>query len=797
MYKDSSKIGLRPGGGPQALKRNRPPVREALRNLLADPWMLAILVLGLALQLYTLTRIEGYLLADSVEYMDRAAQVAGGATLDSTTVRSFAFSGLLTPIFWLVDTLGAPDTVAVGLARALVMAFGLLATWVTMRLGTRLFGRTAGLIAGFVLATNPTFLQFGVEPLTGSAAALAIALALEAATRTDEQSAPLRIGALTGIWLSVALLFAFKTIPIAGVIFIGLIVSGPLRRRLVWMSAIATYAAFSIGQCLLDLAVYGEFGGSLLSYVRANVGGVIGDILLKLHAAGVPGMYDTAVRVYEWTYGAPTGSGVGATAETVGDVLMTMTTKTWYLEHFTADFLAWPLAVGLVLGLVLAFIGKKRGAVLLVAVVVLNLFFLSIKPAKSFRLLVPLLPAMALLAGLGASSLLALVQRLAGQKLAMATGALALVWALVASQATLAQTNLTKYGAWWQAVGELEDLAHEDGKTWTYASAYNWAVRFRAGDDLDLVKLPHHMDRWSGLTDEQHEQTFAALGELDGFLAHLQILTQDPRILAVVNERFEIHDILYDERTFEELGPLYVLKKRGEAPAKRSFFELHKDADPGLYQASISHAHSVDFRRRQNDGPTLQMVLLGWDLETGLADGQIAWLTLHWYAGALDGHDYTIVTRVTDRDDRSRDGNHEPAHGAWPTSQLEPGWILAESLEIPMPLDAAVFGGADARGDLIPASFWLGITEYVENEDGTLSQPGGLNPFQPSGLRPIQKRLQAGAQISPDGYRWSPDGLFGVAGFWLPVPDGAHLADDGQPVGIESDRPQASAKVPE
>lgn len=792
MYEESPKIGLRPHAGPQAPKQgSRSPAKTlgALFGELArDRWMLAVLLLALGLQLFTLSRIEGYLLADSVEYMDRAAQVAGGATLDSTTVRSFAFSGLLTPLFWLVHVLGAPDTVAVGLSRALVMLLGLLAIWVTMRLGMRLFGRPAGLVAGFMLATNPILLQYGVEPLTGSAAALAIALALEAATREPGSSSAARRGAATGAWLGVALLFAFKTIPIAGIVFLGLFLAGPLRERLTWMAALAAYLAFALGQCLLDLAVYGTFGGSLLAYLRANVGGVLGDVLLKLHGAGVPGMYEAAAKVYAWTYGS--GPGGGATAETVGDVMRTMTTKTWYLEHFTSSFLAWPLTIALVLGLAAALTKRRRGALLCVAIVLFNFAFLSIKSAKSFRLFLPLLPAMALVAGLGASAVFAQLRRVAGARLSLAAGALALGWALVAGQLTLSQANLTKYGAWWRAVDELEGLAQEDGRPWTYASAYNWAVRFRAADDLELVKLPHHMDRWESLDSDQRQETLAALSGLDGFLAHLQIMTQDPRILATVNERFEIHDILYDAKSFEELGPLYIMKRRSDKPAQRSFFELTKGVDPGAYQASISHAHSVDYRRRERDG-TLQMVLLGWDLETGLAGGQIAWLTLHWYIGNTAGHDYTIVTRLTDRDDRARDGNHEPAHGAWPTSKLEPGWILAESLEIPLPLDPEVFGGADARGDLIPASFWLGITEYVENEDGTLSQPGGLNPFQPSGQRPLQKGGSGGRRISPDGYRWSKDGLFGVAGFWLPVPEGGKLADDGKPIGRKSDRPGA------
>nr|MBC8451272.1 glycosyltransferase family 39 protein [Planctomycetota bacterium] len=678
------------------------------------------------------------------------------------------------------NLVGASSQVAVGLVRALVLLMWLYTIVVTTRLGTRLFGRSAGLFAGFALAVNPTFMQYGAEPLSGCAATLAIALALEAATTRTSAATRVRAGLKTGLWLGVALLMAYKTIPLAVVVLLGLFFTGRLRERGTWIAASLVYALFGFVQCLLDKLVYGRFGASLLSYLAENIGGLLADILLRLHGLGVPGAYALAVRIYEGMSAAEPGTQVATTAETAVEVVRSATTKTWYLEHLTAEFLAWPLAAALVLGLWFALRKKPRGARLLVALLVLNFAFLSIKSAKSFRLLLPLLPAVALLAGLGLDGVRTWLTQKAGRFVARAAVFVALAVALVAGQVTLGHTNLTKYGAWWRATTALDELAETQGETWRFASAYHWAVSFRSPKSLELVKLPHHMDRWASLEPEARTATLDTLLGLDAFLAHLQILTQDPLVLARINATFEIHDILYDKQTFEELGPLYVLTRRGKGARGRTFFDLHEDAEPGPFQASIQHAHSVDFRRRQSDGPTLQLVLLGWDLETGLADGQLVWLTLHWYAGELGDHDFTIVTRLTDRDDRGLNGNHQLASGAWPTSKLEPGWILSESLAVPLPLDAELFGGADARGDLIPASFWLGITEFVVLEDGTVTQPSGLNPFQPSGMRPIQKPGEGGPRISPDGYRWSQDKLFGVAGFWLPVPRGATLRDDGK-----------------
>ena len=62
------------------------PHEPALR--VRDARWLLLLILGL--QLFAWSRLEGYQLADSVEYMDRAVQVVEGQRMDPGTVRSFA-----------------------------------------------------------------------------------------------------------------------------------------------------------------------------------------------------------------------------------------------------------------------------------------------------------------------------------------------------------------------------------------------------------------------------------------------------------------------------------------------------------------------------------------------------------------------------------------------------------------------------------------------------------------------------------------------------------------------------------
>ena len=59
-----------------------------------------VLLLVLSLQLFSWSSLEGYQLADSVEYMERARNLAIGQEVRvEGAVRSFGFSLLLTPVF--------------------------------------------------------------------------------------------------------------------------------------------------------------------------------------------------------------------------------------------------------------------------------------------------------------------------------------------------------------------------------------------------------------------------------------------------------------------------------------------------------------------------------------------------------------------------------------------------------------------------------------------------------------------------------------------------------------------------
>ena len=110
--------------------------------------------------------------------------------------------------------------------------------------------------------------------------------------------------------------------------------------------------------------------------------------------------------------------------------------------------------------------------------------------------------------------------------------------------------------------------------------------------------------------------------------------------------------------------------------------------------------------------------------------------------------------------------------------------MVEESLALPIAQDPVAFGGDWCRGDLVPLDLWIAIGEY----DDERNIVGGLNPFHPSGAAPLRRSEQPGGAWSPDGWRFSKDGLVRVGGVWAPVPEAARRPDDGAPIA----RPPAS-----
>lgn len=743
-----------------------------------DPGLLLVLLGTAALQFFAWSRLEGYQLADSVEYMDRAWAVARGEALDPSTIRSFAFSALLLPIFAVAEWLGLDDLrPVVAAVRLSQMALGWLAVALVARAGARLWGHATGLACGALLGLNPLFAQYTITPLSATVTLLSMAFVIASLAATDRaEHATFKRGLVTGSGLGIALLMAFKTIPVIGLVVLALPLNRSWRRRPHLFGVLVAFGAMLFAQALLDWYFYGTFGSSLRAYLLVTAAPMVASILYKL------GQVDIAVQLYEAMPGSEYSE---------GGEFRTKFPRDWYLTELTSRALVWPAAILAAIGAVRSAISRRWLPLLVLTVFLVNLGLLSVRGHKTFRLWMPLLPFLALIAGAGWDWLFVSSRAARSQAHALAGGVILFVVGGLGA-IVVSERNLAKYGGYWRAMDLLAETADGSDTDWRVASAYDWAARFRERPGLELIKLPAHLDQWAKLDEDRREAILDTLSELDGFIGHLQVIVQDPRILRVVNERFELVDVIDDRATMEELEPIYVLRRRTGNARARTFYELYTDAiadedgpgDPtflGRYQAAIEHPRSVDFRRRMPDGSVRQMVLLGIDVEPGLADGNQAWLTYHWYAGPLGGADYTIVDRLTDRDGGGYNNNHRPAHGALPTSEWIEGSVIRESFLTRLGPEPADFGGSWRRGDRLPVELWMGIAEYDEQQQ----QVGGLVPFHASGAAPIHRERSGAGFRSNDGRRWSNDALMLVGGFWLPTGDQRRVPDDGRPIDAE------------
>ena len=763
------------------------------------------LAVGLVLvaQILTLGQFEGYQLADSVEYLDRAASVARGEPLDPSTARSFAFSALLVPIAALGEYAGLPPAAVIALARAMQIAFACLALVVVGRTAARGFGRETGsfgwyaVCGALALGLQPVFLRWSVTPLAASASALFVALAFARLERTRRASEGLaRAGAVAGLWFGASILVAYQNFLLLFAAVPVLLIAGPWRRLAHLVGFALGILAMLLAQGVLDWATYGSFASSLLVYLEGNV---IGSLVRVLHKLGFT---EQGYALYDLFFAeiAPGESSPSARP------LRSIQPETWYQDQLLVVGMAFAFVALLVAGALRSLVRPNWFATLVVIALAANVAVMTTKGAKSYRLWMPLMPLFAWLATYGAAPLIeCAASRVCGARRLLARGALAalLLFGAVEGARVLGRENLRTFGDYWRAIDHVSRVSSGAEGPVRVASAYDWGVRWRQPAFMELRKLPHHLDRWDDLDDAQRQELLASLADLDWFLAHWQTVTQDPAIVAALNERFEIAESFHDQEHAIETGPVLVLRRRTGAERARTFYEVFRDTgpgeanEPGAYQARIQHPISVDYRRVEPDG-TLQMVLLGFDVEPGACGGDQAWVTLHWYAGPLAGRDFTIVSRFTDGRGGAWQDNHDACYGAHPTSSWEPGTIVRETrLSLirwnapgaPGQTGAPEFGGAWRRGDAIPIQFWLAIASFDENGAAT----SGLNPFRSSAAGPISKRPVAGGFASDQGRRWSADGLFQAGGFDLAVPALRRLPDDGRTL---AELPQGTPQVP-
>ncbi|HVS09291.1 MAG TPA: glycosyltransferase family 39 protein, partial [Planctomycetota bacterium] len=326
--------------------RPRPPAPRIRERELPRPFeraTLSILALATLLLAWSWSRVEGYQIADSVEYLERAHSIVLGVPMiDSQAIRSFGFSGLFIPLFALARIFGRYGPMPQA-ANVLQIALVLALLVVTMRLAARLAGRRAGYAAGLLLLASPAVLRWGVTPISGIAAALFVALALSELIGEERSQRPAMRGLVAGLWLGAALLMAYQTVMVIAPILAVVLLRR--ERRGFRPALVCGVLACVLLQCFLDLAYYGRFGASLGYYVLENFGSNFAMIVYhagdKLHARPLMNagqwLYNELGRAAEIDYA------VQEEAKGTSQAIRSMQPRTWYLENL-AQGVPWAAA---------------------------------------------------------------------------------------------------------------------------------------------------------------------------------------------------------------------------------------------------------------------------------------------------------------------------------------------------------------------------------------------------------------------------------------------------------------------
>jgi hypothetical protein len=755
---------------------------------LTEPAVLVLLAFVLTLQALSWWLLEGYQLADSVEYMERALTFARGEEMiDSKAIRSFGFSMLLVPVFAVWEALGIDDVRStVSIIRIFQIALGLALVLTCARLGARVGGRRAGFAAGYLAGVNPIFLQYTVSPVSGIAAALFVALALEAFLERRSWRRSLAGGA----WLGLAFLMAYQTVLILAPIVLLVLLRDRWRYRATWLAALAGIALAVVVQIGLDKLVYGACGASLSRYLLENVGynaaRIVHETDKVLDRVVPTDLGELARDIYRRTREAQGLEGPAAGAADAGP--RQKQPVSFYLTELHR-MLVWPVMLCGALGLLRSWKRPSWKTSILVLAFLANVAVMSVKGSKDFRLWLPLLPMIAPVCAFG----WALVDGRAPWRRAFALGLLAAACAL--GLRSLLELNTRRFGVYWEA---MDLIAAEVGRTrpepepgkegerprWRASAAYHFAMFLREPPNVELVKLPWNLDEWNSYPPEKKEEDFATIRTLDWFVTHLPVLQLDPELMRVFNAEFEVHSALFHRDVKRELGPIFVLERKRDA-RPRTFFEEYAQADPGTWRDREGlRGRRVDFLAQ--DGSGERLAFLGFEVEAIGGDGY-SWISYHWYTPTGLSRDLKIIDRITSRDERNTwQNDHFGAYGVLPTSAWRAGAIVRESyLLIPAadPFDEGGLrrwvGGDYRRGDLVPAHLWIKLAEY--GADGA-ETPARFAAARPEGDAPLRGPGSEHLLETSDGWRFSPDGLVRVGGFLLPTHPAARVPDDGRPI---------------
>jgi hypothetical protein len=450
-----------------------------------------------------------------------------------------------------------------------------------------------------------------------------------------------------------------------------------------------------------------------------------------------------------------------------------------------------PFAVCTLVGVWVGFRSRSRISPLPLIAALFYVGLISTKGWKDQRLLLVVLPVFAAYGGWGLDRLAQLRhgnQPLLGNGRAfIVVCVLALGAALGLSQ--LLDRNTRKFSGYWEAMAWVQSEADAraahmpEAPDLRVASAYHWACFLREGPGLVLEKLPHQIDGWSLLDDVQRRENLSALLRQDYVVVHMPVLTNPGHLdlTKVINRQFAVHAMFWNQKDFEDIGPVLLMKRRTGRSDERTLFARHENVDPRAYRQDHFLPRPRIFVR-----PDLgeEVWFLGFDYQVLPGDDH-GWITLHhWCASDQIQADYAIIQRVTTVDEtNSYQANFQPAWGAAPTNTWKRGTLVRESYPVLAAAEPFAWekpyrpmGGDYRRGDLMPAWLWLDyVTFDLDPSDGSAFINGRLELARPGTRQPLRGPGQQALRTMPGGFAWSLEGHVQVGGFLLAVPPDAQL----------------------
>lgn len=708
--------------------------RPSWSAFLKDPLVLLVLAIALALELGAWRATEGYQLADSVEFMERArALERGEAMIDSVAIRPFGFSALLVPFFAVARWIGLPEGRAVVWSICLLQAaLGLGLAAVAMRLGGILGGKRTALLAGLLAGANPILLQYASQPVAGLAAGIFAGLALEAIL----DDGGFRPGLRCGLWLGAAFLAAFQSLLIAiAVLLLLLVRDGTRERSLLPASVRGAFLGLGcavIAQVAIDWAYFGSPGASLLNYVAQNFGSVVTSFLARI------GLKSLAVSFYKLVQAAQ-----GREVVVAENAPLAAKQSPWFYVVELPRMLVVPAIVAFGLGLARGLLRPSWKTALPALAFLVSVVAMSNKGSKDFRLWLPMLPWIAALAANGWSWL-----PLQGG-LRRATDLAFAASILVLGPLALAPLGAKRFAGFWRAMEWIDGRAQTIAASRTgaekrarVACAYHWSVFQRETAEVDLVKLPWQLDGWAKLDATKRGEDLAALERLDLFAVHLPLLVGNSDLVEFLAPRFQVVAAVYDpEIDLARFGPILVLERRAGPRAGGALENV-------LFDDSAPAAGSLPLLRFEGKAGRLQ--LTHWSYAQLPPEG-LGWLSWTFSTPTGLSRDLVVETRITCPDDQfGWQHNGAPAWGLRPTSAWKPGATVTEGCLV------------------IPAHDPFGVGKPLR----LLGEEFRAQGKAPAGLW-FRVATAEHERLEPqDGLRTSGDGFARAARFDLPLPGG-------------------------